>query len=76
MSVEGTWHPSVSTPIRRMESVAELRRRGTILTGTAYGAGEAVPLNDGRTLRGPSGAGRLPASKATGERRATSERRA
>ncbi|MYR62808.1 hypothetical protein GTY54_43600 [Streptomyces sp. SID625] len=105
MSVEGTWHLAVSTPIRRMEGVVELRRRGGILTGTAYGAGAEVPLDDvvqggdrltwthavskpmrlklafdvtgdGRTLRGACGAGRLPASKITGERRTTSERRA
>ncbi|MFD8614797.1 hypothetical protein [Streptomyces sp. NPDC059631] len=48
MSVEDTWHLAVSTPIRRMEAVVELRRRVCVLTGTAYGAGAEVPvpLND------------------------------
>ncbi|EYT82088.1 hypothetical protein CF54_15340 [Streptomyces sp. Tu 6176] len=76
-----------------------------VLTGTAYGAGDELPLTrvvldgdrltwpqartepmrltpafgataDGHTLRGTSGAGRLPASKVTGERRSALERRA
>ncbi|GHJ21114.1 hypothetical protein [Streptomyces albus] len=98
MSVEGIWDLSVSTPIGTIKAVVELRRRNGALTGTAHGAGEAVPLGDlvldgdrlfwkqavtkpmrlnlafavtvhGDTLSGTSKAGRLPASKVTGERR-------
>ncbi|MCT7355849.1 hypothetical protein N4P33_27395 [Streptomyces sp. 15-116A] len=99
MSVEGTWNLSIATPLGTMNAVVELRRHNGVLTGTAHGAGEEVPLHDvaldgdrltwkqavtkplrlnlafdvtvdGDTLRGTSRAGRLPASKVTGERRA------
>ncbi|MFC5799729.1 hypothetical protein [Streptomyces formicae] len=99
MSVEGTWDLTIATPIGRIKPVLELRRVGRELTGTAYGAGEEVPLSDvtvdgdrltwkqsitkplrlnlafavtvdGETLTGTSRAGRLPASKVTGRRRA------
>ncbi|MEV6814784.1 hypothetical protein [Micromonospora sp. NPDC051296] len=98
MSVEGTWDLSISTPIGKIKAVIELRRQAGVLTGTAFGAGEEVPLSDvvlngerltwkqaitkpmrlnlafavaidGDTLTGTSQAGRLPASKVTGERR-------
>lgn len=98
MFVEGTWDLSISTPIGRIKAVAEFRREDGLLTGTAHGAGEEVPLSDvvldgdrltwkqaitkpmrlnlafaatidGDTLTGTSRAGRLPASKVTGERR-------
>ncbi|NJQ02803.1 hypothetical protein [Streptomyces zingiberis] len=98
MSVEGTWDLSISTPIGKIKAVAEFRRKDGVLVGTAYGAGEEVPLSDvvldgdrltwkqaitkpmrlnlafavtidGDTLTGTSKAGRLPASKVTGERR-------
>ncbi|MGI5472823.1 hypothetical protein [Streptomyces sp. CA-132043] len=100
MSVEGNWDLSLSTPIGKIEAEVELRREGGVLTGTARGAGEEIPLSDvvldgdrlswkqaitkpvrlnltfavtvdGNTLSGTSRAGRLPASKVTGERRAT-----
>ncbi|MEU6117347.1 hypothetical protein ABZ840_22740 [Streptomyces sp. NPDC047117] len=99
MSVEGIWDLSVSTPIGKIEAEVELRRESGVLTGTARGAGEEIPLSDvvldgdrltwkqaitkpmrlnltfavtvdGNTLSGTSRAGRLPASKVTGERRA------
>ncbi|WP_217168412.1 hypothetical protein [Streptomyces sp. AC512_CC834] len=99
MSVEGIWDLSISTPIGRIKAVAEFRRRDGVLTGTARGEGEEVPLAevvldgdrltwkqavtrpmrlnltfdlrvDGDALSGTSKAGRLPASKVTGERRA------
>jgi hypothetical protein len=99
MSVEGTWDLSISTPIGKIKAVMEFQRRGGVLTGTAHGAGEVVPLGDvalngdrltwtqavtkpmrlnlafavtvnGDTLTGTSKAGRLPASRVTGERRA------
>lgn len=97
MSVEGTWNLSISTPIGTIKAVVELRAPEGVLTGTAHGAGEEVPLRDinltgdrltwnqaitkpmrlnlafdvtveGDTLRGTSKAGRLPASRVTGER--------
>ncbi len=46
MSVEGTWDLSISTPIGTIEAVVELRRQDGVLTGTADGAGEEVPLSD------------------------------
>lgn len=101
MSVEGTWDLSISTPIGRIKAVVELLREAGVLTGSAHGAGEEVPLGDlaldgdrltwkqsitkplrlnlafavtvdGDTLTGTSKAGRLPASKVTGQRRAVS----
>lgn len=107
MSVEGIWDLTVSTPIGRINAVVELLRRDGVLTGTARGAGEEVPLGDltltpdgdgdrlawkqavtkpmrlnlafavtvtGDALAGTSKAGRLPASKVTGRRRATGAR--
>ncbi|MGW8724895.1 hypothetical protein ACWGNF_02530 [Streptomyces sp. NPDC055808] len=99
MSAEGIWDLSISTPVGRIDVVIELARRAGVLTGTAHGAGENVPLDDitldgerlawkqaitkplrlnlvfsvtldGDTLTGTSKAGRLPASKVTGRRRA------
>ncbi|BCL20081.1 hypothetical protein GCM10017668_19240 [Streptomyces tuirus] len=46
MSVEGTWNPSISTPMGTTKAVAELRERDAVLTGVAHGAGEEVPLTD------------------------------
>ncbi|MEV1084015.1 hypothetical protein AB0I98_38360 [Streptomyces sp. NPDC050211] len=98
MSVEGIWDLSISTPIGKIKAVVEFLREADVLTGTAHGAGEEVPLSDvvldgdrltwkqaitkpmrlnlafavtvdGDTLTGTSKAGRLPASKVTGERR-------
>jgi hypothetical protein len=98
MSVEGVWDLSISTPIGRIKAVVELLREAGVLTGSAHGAGEEVPLSDialdgdrltwkqaitkpmrlnlafavtvdGDTLTGTSKAGRLPASKVTGQRR-------
>ncbi|GGW45522.1 hypothetical protein [Streptomyces xantholiticus] len=98
MSVEGIWDLSISTPIGKIKAVVELLREAGVLTGTAHGAGEEVPLSDvaldgdwltwkqaitkpmrlnlafaatvnGDTLTGTSKAGRLPASKVTGQRR-------
>ncbi|MFD7985202.1 hypothetical protein ACFV4M_17775 [Kitasatospora indigofera] len=99
MTAEGIWDLSVSTPIGRIETVIELALQAGVLTGSAHGAGENVPLSDitldgdrltwkqavtkplrlnlafavtidGDTLTGTSKAGRLPASKVTGRRRA------
>ncbi|MFE9561800.1 hypothetical protein ACFYM0_11890 [Streptomyces sp. NPDC006487] len=98
MSVEGVWDLSVSTPIGRIKAVVELSLKDGVLTGSAHGASEEVPLGDitlegdrltwqqaitkpvrlnlafavtvdGDTLAGTSRAGRLPASKVTGQRR-------
>jgi hypothetical protein len=44
MSVEGTWDLSIATPIGKIKVVVELRRKSGVLTGTAHGAGEEVPL--------------------------------
>lgn len=46
MSVEGTWDLTISTPIGRIEAIVELRREQGVLTGSADGAGEQVPLHD------------------------------
>jgi hypothetical protein len=46
MSVEGTWDLTISTPIGTIKAVIELQRRDGVLTGTADGAGEKVPLSD------------------------------
>lgn len=46
MPVEGTWDLSVSTPIGTVKAVIELRHRDRVLTGTAHGSGEEVPLAD------------------------------
>jgi hypothetical protein len=98
-SAEGTWDLIMSTPVGRIGATVELIRRDGVLTGTARGQGEEVPLTDlvadgdrltwkqavtkplrlnlvfavtidGDTLTGTSRAGRLPASRVTGERRA------
>ncbi|MEU6037727.1 hypothetical protein ABZ801_20185 [Actinomadura sp. NPDC047616] len=45
-SVEGTWDLIVSTPIGKIEAVAELRNQDGVLTGFAHGAAETVPLTD------------------------------
>ncbi|AZS83937.1 hypothetical protein ACIQKE_01795 [Streptomyces griseoviridis] len=101
MAAEGVWDLSISTPIGTIEAVVEFARprQDGVLTGTARGAAESVPLSDitlegdrltwkqavtkplrlnlafavtldGDTLTGTSKAGRLPASKVTGRRRA------
>jgi hypothetical protein len=99
MAAEGIWDLSISTPIGTIEAVVGSARQDGVLTGTARGAGESVPLSDitlegdrltwkqavtkplrlnlafavtldGDTLTGTSKAGRLPASKVTGRRRA------
>ncbi|GLW47154.1 hypothetical protein Stsp02_28160 [Streptomyces sp. NBRC 14336] len=44
-SVEGTWDLVIATPIGRIKAVVELRRENGLLTGTARGAGEEVPLS-------------------------------
>ncbi|MFI1096055.1 hypothetical protein [Streptomyces sp. NPDC020917] len=104
MSAEGTWNLSLRTPIGKIHAVVDLRRQDGVLTGTARGTGEEVPLTgivldgdrltwtqaitrplrlnlafdvtiDGDTLTGTSRAGRLPASKVTGERRTAAEDR-
>jgi hypothetical protein len=46
MSAEGTWDLSISTPIGKIKAVAEFRREDGLLTGTAHGAGEEVPLDN------------------------------
>ena len=46
MSVEGTWDLTISTPIGQIEAIVELRREQGVLTGSADGAGEQVPLHD------------------------------
>ncbi|MEE2056012.1 hypothetical protein [Rhodococcus artemisiae] len=45
MPVEGTWKLTISTPIGTMTAVVEFHRRDGVLTGTAHGAGEQVPLH-------------------------------
>ncbi|MFF9391062.1 hypothetical protein [Streptomyces griseoluteus] len=45
MSVAGTWHLSVSTPVGKIKAVVELRERDGVLTGVARGAAEEVPLS-------------------------------
>ncbi|MCF3131554.1 hypothetical protein [Streptomyces olivochromogenes] len=45
-SAEGTWDLTMSTPIGRMKAVIELRSRDGVLTGTAHGTGEDVPLTE------------------------------
>ncbi|MER5782568.1 hypothetical protein ABT104_12695 [Streptomyces mobaraensis] len=104
MSAEGIWNLSISTPIGKIKAVVDFRRQDGVLIGTAYGAGEEVPLQDvvlagdrltwkqsvtkpmrlnlafdvavdGDTLKGTSRAGRLPASKVTGERSAAPQHR-
>ncbi|MBU6533583.1 hypothetical protein [Streptomyces mayonensis] len=45
MAVEGAWDLSVSTPVGRIRAVAEFRREGGTLTGTARGEGEEVALS-------------------------------
>jgi hypothetical protein len=46
MPVEGIWDLTISTPIGRVEAIVELRREQGVLTGSAHGAGEQVPLQD------------------------------
>ncbi|MFF3941790.1 hypothetical protein [Streptomyces phaeofaciens] len=45
-SAEGIWDLTVSTPIGRIKAVIGLRHHDGVLTGTAHGAGEEVPLTD------------------------------
>jgi hypothetical protein len=37
---------TISTPIGRIKAIVELRREQGVLTGSAHGAGEQVPLHD------------------------------
>ncbi|MFF2554002.1 hypothetical protein ACFVUS_23595 [Nocardia sp. NPDC058058] len=46
MSIEGIWDLTISTPIGRIKAEVDLRRQGELLSGTARGAGEQVPLHD------------------------------
>ncbi|MGW2278144.1 hypothetical protein [Streptomyces sp. NPDC001770] len=46
MAAEGVWDLSISTPVGRIEAVVEFARQDGVLTGTAHGAGETVPLGD------------------------------
>ncbi|GAA1374459.1 hypothetical protein [Streptomyces beijiangensis] len=46
MPVEGTWDLSIATPIGKIKAVVELLRTDGVLTGTAHGAGEEIPLTD------------------------------
>ncbi|MFD4543854.1 hypothetical protein [Streptomyces bauhiniae] len=46
MSVAGTWHLSVFTPVGRIKAVVDLHEWDGLLTGVARGAGEEVPLRD------------------------------
>jgi hypothetical protein len=46
MAAEGVWDLSISTPIGTIDAVVELARQDGVLTGTARGAGESVPLSD------------------------------
>jgi hypothetical protein len=46
MSAEGIWDLSITTPIGRIKAVADFRQDNGVLTGTAHGAGENVPLAD------------------------------
>ncbi|MFF5403046.1 hypothetical protein ACFY8K_02780 [Streptomyces misionensis] len=46
MSPEGTWDLTIATPVGRIEAVARLWYDDGVLTGTAHGAGQDVPLTD------------------------------
>ncbi|MEV0251715.1 hypothetical protein AB0H76_34355 [Nocardia sp. NPDC050712] len=46
MSIEGTWDLIISTPIGKIDVVIELRRHDDLLSGTAHGAGEDVPMRE------------------------------
>ncbi|MEU3083086.1 MULTISPECIES: hypothetical protein [Streptomyces] len=46
MVVEGTWDLSLSTPVGRIKAVVILHRVDGVLTGTAEGAGQEVPLRE------------------------------
>lgn len=46
MPVEGIWDLSISTPIGKITAAVELLRQDGLLSGTAHGAGEEVPLED------------------------------
>ncbi|QLJ03519.1 hypothetical protein HZZ00_22720 [Streptomyces sp. NEAU-sy36] len=46
MSPEGTWDLTIATPVGRIEAVARFRYDDGVLTGTAHGAGQDVPLTD------------------------------
>ncbi|MFI1227367.1 MULTISPECIES: hypothetical protein [unclassified Streptomyces] len=43
-TVAGTWDLTIVTPVGRIAAVIELRYDEGVLTGTARGAGEEVPL--------------------------------
>ncbi|GGX68816.1 hypothetical protein GCM10010358_23950 [Streptomyces minutiscleroticus] len=45
-SAEGTWDLTMSTPIGRVEAVLDIGRRDGVLTGSAHGTGEEVPLTE------------------------------
>ncbi|SEE08633.1 hypothetical protein SAMN04490357_6863 [Streptomyces misionensis] len=46
MSPEGTWDLTIATPVGRIEAVARFRYDDGVLSGTAHGAGQDVPLTD------------------------------
>ncbi|MFB7719362.1 hypothetical protein [Nocardia sp. NPDC056100] len=46
MSIEGIWDLTISTPIGKIKAEVELRRDGDLLSGTAQGVGEQVPLRE------------------------------
>jgi hypothetical protein len=46
MAAEDVWDLSVATPIGTIEAVVEFARQDGVVTGTARGAGESVPLSD------------------------------
>ncbi|MEV6073061.1 hypothetical protein AB0L82_41515 [Nocardia sp. NPDC052001] len=46
MPVEGTWDLTISTPIGKIKAEVELHQESDLLSGTAQGAGEQVPLRD------------------------------
>ena len=46
MPAEGTWDLSISAPTGKIKAVVGLRRDHGVLTWTAHGAGEEVPLSD------------------------------
>ncbi|NEB38023.1 hypothetical protein [Streptomyces sp. SID14515] len=50
-TVAGTWDLAIATPVGRIAAVIELRYVEGVLTGSARGAGEEVPL-DGLVLSG------------------------
>jgi hypothetical protein len=46
----GTWDLALRTPIGRLSATVAFREDGGVLTGTAAGRGETVPLRDVRAV--------------------------